>query len=212
MAPPLIFGRPCAGGLADVIWREPAARCHAGWAQSSQRTMRNYCCSENAGKDYFCHSEGELIIRCHSEGAKRPKNPPVGSAVVTTTLLKHCCHSRASRGNPTVGSSTVAATLLKHCCHSRAPRGNPTVGSSMVAATHSQPLLSFRGSQRRPKNPPNGSAVVTTTLLKHCCHSRAPRGNPTVGSSTVAATHSQPLLSFRGSRRRPKNPPDGLYR
>ena len=73
----------------------------------------------------------------HSEGAQRPKNPTVGCVRVTTQVLKICCHSRAPRGNPTVGSTGVATQVLKICCHSEGAK--------------------------RPKNPPDGSTMVTTT-------------------------------------------------
>ena len=40
------------------------------------------------------------LLARHSEGARRPKNPPVGSARETTRFLQLCCHSRAPLPTP----------------------------------------------------------------------------------------------------------------
>ena len=63
--------------------------------------------------------------------------------------------------------------------------------------------------RQRPKNPTDGSAGVATPPLKFCCHSRASRGNPPVGSAGGTTTYrsalhrGSPLREDDGGRREP---------
>ena len=43
--------------------------------------------------------------------------------------------------------------------------------------------------RKQAKNPPDGFSRGTTTALKPCCHSRAPRGNPPVGCRKVTMSY-----------------------
>ena len=156
---------------------------------------------------HVIQSERQLIICCHSEGAKRPKNPPVGCIRVTTRFLKICCHSRALRGNPLVGCAGETTTYCSSL-HGGSPlREDDGGGNDPSASTVGRvPLIGgFHG--LRPLN----DGELCSARPRYLCapvrshhyarHSRAPRGNPPVGSTTVTTAYcSAPPQGIPASR------------
>ena len=132
--------------------------------------------------------ERQLIICCHSEGAKRPKNPLVGSAGErqrTAPPLNGGFHGLRPLNDGGFGSPRPRCRTALPQTGGSPLREDDGGGNDPPASTLRRALLHSSASARhsegakRPKNPPNGSTMITTTYSKTLLSfSRSARESP----------------------------------
>ena len=106
---------------------------------------------------------------------RRPWNPPVRGTRPTVDARGSPSPPSSSRRFPRLGREPSEADRVRKGGAREREKLSPQGGSGVERTL-------------RRRNPPNGSTMVATTLLKICCHSRAPR-NPPVGCVSVTTTY-----------------------